>query len=244
MFLFMNSAAGYLLAHRILAEHAEEFAFTPRVFTVLGTFCMIFFLAIFILCRSPLMLWLFIGILLITLKLFPLVFRIFLLRRLEGDLLPLFDHVILALQTGKSFRQGMLSAIECRQGWIRNQLRDLFNSVIYGDDAIVMKSALLKDLQMELLEIDRSNNRVVEQVRSLRRQLKMREDFRRRSGQVTQQIKMQAIIVTVLYLGLLAFVIAQFGGREHANLLLFSNGIFFCGLITVFQIGRRMKWKV
>jgi len=81
-------------------------------------------------------------------------------------------------------------------------------------------------------------------VKALRRQLKLMEDFRRRSGQVTEQMKMQALIVTALYLGLLFFVIKQFGFKNHQSLILISGFIFLIGLLWIFLIGRRMKWKV
>jgi hypothetical protein len=107
-----------------------------------------------------------------------------------------------------------------------------------------VKSLLIKDFQAELVQIDRSQNRVIDQVRALRRHLKIQENFRRRSMQVTQQIKMQAIIVTLLYLLLLSFVINQFGFTQNKNVILISGLIFTFGLIWIFKVGRRIKWKV
>ena len=241
--LFMNSVVGYVLVHRILADLAEEFAFTQQIFTILAASSIGLFLFLTFACASSLTLWIFIGILLITLKFFPNILRVFLLRRLFLSLIPLLDHVVLGLQSGKSFRSSLMSAIELQNGWVRNQLRDLYSSMVMSETHVVLKSALLKDFREEMCEIDRSQNRLTDQVRALR-QLKLQQDFRRRSGQVTQQIKMQAIIVTALYLGLLGFVILQFGWREHMKLIMSSSVLFFLGLIIIFQVGRRMTWKV
>ncbi|WP_172795289.1 hypothetical protein [Bdellovibrio bacteriovorus] len=163
---------------------------------------------------------------------------------MRSALIPLLDAVILGLQTGKSFRSSLYAAIENQSGWMRHQLMELYQSLAMSENVIAMKSALLQDFRDEILEIDRSQSRCIDQVRALRRELKMHEDFRRRSGQVSQQLKMQAIIVTALYVALLFFVIMQFGFKEHGKLILMSCLIFLSGLIWIFAMGRRLKWKV
>ncbi|MEN0058055.1 MAG: hypothetical protein AAGB31_04420 [Bdellovibrio sp.] len=170
--------------------------------------------------------------------------RIFLQKRLRQALIPLFDCLILNLQAGHSFRSSFRMAIDIQSGWVRLQLLELYESMLMSKNVIATKSALMKDLQVELMEVDQSSARCLEQIRTLRRGLKMQEDFRRRSGQITQQIKMQAIIVTALYVALLIFVIMQFGYRRYHSLILMSFLIFVAGLIWIFAVGRRMKWKV
>lgn len=243
--LFSVSMLGQALAHRTLSRIAHEFAIsqhTLRSLMILNVLLMSI-LAVS-LHSSPVALWLFIGIILITLKFFPLILRFFLMQRLSGALIPMLDGVILGLQSGKSFRMSLQSAIENQSGWRRNQLREIYSAIITSETSIAVKSALLKDFMAELVEIDRSQNRTVDQVRALRRHLKMRENFRRRSGQVTQQIKMQAIIVTALFAALLMFVIVQFGFLANRFLILASILIFLTGLTWIFNVGRRMKWKV
>lgn len=243
--LFSISMLGQMLVHRTLLMIVQEFAIsqhTLRSLIVLNVLLMSILTVSF--HSSPAALWLFIGIILISLKFFPHILRYFLMRRLSSALIPLLDSVILGLQSGKSFRISLHAAIENQSGWRRNQLREIYNSLVTAENVIAVKSALLKDLQAELAEIDRSQNRVVDQVKALRRHLKIQENFRRRSGQVTQQIKMQAIIVTALFLALLSFVITQFGFSEHRFLILASVLIFVVGLFWIFNVGRSMKWKV
>ncbi|MBV2167206.1 MAG: hypothetical protein KUL82_00755 [Bdellovibrio sp.] len=238
------SLLGHALVHRILSSMAHEFAFSQhwvRAFSISNLVVICFFTAS---SGSSITLWLFIGILLITLKFFPTILRFFLIKRLRGALVPLLDCVILGVQSGKSFRISLHEAIEIQSGWVRRQLLELFESLSMSENVIAMKSALLKDFQQEIMEIDRSQSRCLEQVRALRRTLKMQENFRRRSGQVTQQIKMQAIIVTALFLGLLSFVIMQFGFKSHQYLIFLSFIFFFAGLVWIFSVGRRIKWKV
>jgi hypothetical protein len=243
--LFLISVVGFSIVHRILSSIAGEFALTQRNFVVASVMCLLIFVSSSALLHNePFILWLFIGILLITLKFSPNILRFFLERKLMTTVIPFLDAVILGLQAGQSFRSSLHVAIESQQGWIRNQLRDLYNSVVMSDEVIDLKSALLADLREEFREIDRSQMKCVDQLRALRRQLKMREDFRRRSGQVTQQIKAQAIIVTALFCALAGFVIAQFGWKEHSKLILLSSLVFILGLTMIFLIGKRFKWNV
>ncbi|XGC80776.1 hypothetical protein ACES2L_15740 [Bdellovibrio bacteriovorus] len=244
LIFFSISLLGYSLIDRSITSIARDFAFSQQLVRFLSILNLVVIALITLSGVSAPSLWLFIGILLITLKFFPDILRFFLLRRLRSALIPLLDSVILSLQTGKSFRISLLSAIEIQDGWIRHQMMEMYESLAMSENVIAVKSALLKDLRQEILEIDRSGTRCVEQVRALRRELKMLEDFRRRSGQVTQQLKMQAIIVTVLFLALITFVITQFGFHQHRFLILFSALIFSGGLIFIFSVGRRMKWKV
>ncbi|WII72733.1 hypothetical protein QJS83_02470 [Bdellovibrio sp. 22V] len=245
LIVFSISLLGHALIHRTLMSMARDFAFSQHLVRslLISNLAVICFLTASS-ALSPTTLWLFIGILLITLKFFPQILRFFLLRRLRSALIPLLDCVILGLQTGKSFRSSLHAAIDMQSGWQRLQLVELFESLHVTQKEIAVESALLKDFREELIEIDRSQNRCVEQVRALRRELKMHEDFRRRSGQVTQQIKMQAIIVTALYLALFSFVIVQFGFVAHRFLILFSFFVFSAGLIWIFSVGRRLQWKV
>ncbi len=243
--LFIVSMFGYVLVHRIFSEITIEFAVSSRSsHLMMLVFLLLFALVSFILRSSPFTLWFFIGILLISLNFFPTILRILMEMRLRVALIPLLDGVLLGVQTGKSFRMALHSSIECQQGWVRNQLRELHSLLLTNEQGHSLKSALLKDFMAELVEIDHSKTRCAEQVRALRRHLKIQEDFRRRSGQLTQQIKMQAIIVTLLYFGLVSFVITQFGWSKHRSLLFLSLIMFLTGLVWIFSAGRRMKWKI
>ncbi|MGZ3774903.1 MAG: hypothetical protein ACXVCY_01080 [Pseudobdellovibrionaceae bacterium] len=244
LIVFSISLIGYALVRRILSSISREFAFSQQLIRSLSISNLVVVCIFTASGISAPTLWLFIGILLITLKFFPIFLRFFLLKRLRSSLIPFLDSVILGLQTGKSFRLSLIAATETQSGWVHHQVKEVVESLQMSENVTAMKTALLKDFQKELTEIDRSQTRCVDQVKALRRELKMHEDFRRRSGQVTQQIKMQAIIVTALYIALLAFVITQFGFNEHRHLILMSFLIFLAGLLWIFSVGRRMKWKV
>lgn len=245
MISFLVSLLGYWIAIRTVSQVATEFSISIKHQQIVSAIIMIIIVVLMGSTKSSsLTLWLFIGILLKSLKCFPIILRILLNRRIRRTLIPYLDLVILNVQSGKSMRVSMAEAAEIQDGWIRNQLKEVHLYVFADEASPPAKSALLKRFSIELHRIARSQSKYFEQLKALRRELKMQEDFRRRSGQVSQQLKAQAIIVTALYLALLGFVIVQFGFNENRNLIFLSAAIFKSGLFSMFMIGRRMKWKV
>lgn len=244
LILLLVSSIGYSIVHRSLINISREFAFSQDLIRVLSLSNLVVISLITLSTGSSAVVWVFIGILLLSLKLIPRLLRVFLLNRLRKALIPFLDAIILSLQMGKSFRSCLYSAIEIQDGWVKHQLLEIYQSMSLAENVIAAKSALLADLQKEFRLIERSQTRCLEQVKSLRRELKLLDSFRRRSGQITQQIKMQALIVTALFLSLLIFVVRQFGFFEHRFLVFFASGTFLIGLIWIFFVGKRMKWKV
>jgi hypothetical protein len=192
----------------------------------------------------PFMLWLFIGIILLSLNFFPEILRRALTRELKKQILPLTDQILLGLQTGQSFRTAWLQALQNQPSWLRRQHLEIYNSVTMSRHTGGLRSHFLGEIRAEFAEMDRANSKVTEHVRAFRRQMRMEEDFRRRSGQVGQQIRLQAIIVTFLYLALLGYVVSQFGFFAHLQLILISNALFAAGLTLIFTFGRKLKWKL
>ena len=241
---FLISLFGHLLISHSITRIAEEFAFPHRMIRLFELGNLFLIAVLLFLPSSSVMLWLLIGILLISLKFFPPILRFFLLRSLRRSLIPFFDAIILSLHAGRSFRTAVAEAIEMQTPWVKIQLHEMMMSIMKTETAINVKSALLKALQEEFAEIDRSKSRCLEQMMALRREYKMIEEFRRRSVQVTHQTRLQAIIVTALYAGLLSFVIVQFGFKDHRTVIFLSLLLFAGGLIWIFLMGKRLKWKV
>lgn len=242
---FMLSASGFLIVARIFQSFADKFSFSKRLSTFFSTFLAVVMLgSYFFLHTRLLVLWLFIGIILISLNFFPEILQMLLIRELKKQILPLMDQLLLGLQTGNSFRTSLLQAIHNQPTWLRQQHLEIYNSIVMNRASSGLHSRFLDEIRAEFAEMDRASSKVIEHARAFRRQIKMEEDFRRRSGQVTQQIRLQAIIVTFLYLALLVYVISQFGFFAHLHLILLSSALFTLGLVIIFVFGRRLKWKL
>jgi Flp pilus assembly protein TadB len=238
------SFVGLAIAYRSVQNFSNEFALSRqacRSFLSLNLFIIILASYFF---TSPIFYWLFIGILLITLKFFPNYLRFFLNARLQRQLVWFMDSVVLGIQGGKTFRMAFREAAENQTGWMKIQFVEIYNSILISKNLIDSKSSVISSFQREILDIANSHSRCLERSKSLRQHLKMIEDFRRRSGLVTQQIKIQALIVTALYLGLLLFVIIKFGYFSNRTFINFSFILFICGIAGIFLMGRQFKWKV
>ena len=243
--IFMLSVLGYLLAARIFQHLSEEFGFSKQ-FSTATLLCLLFVhvVALVFLHQWPFLLWFFIGIIWISLNVLPHFLRIYLMKGLKKQLIPLLDQVILGLQVGFSFRHALLHAIEGQSSWYRHQFLEIYTAmIIIEGEKVAARTKFFDILMLEFKEIDRSSTKVVDQVRTFRRQAKVEEDFRRRSGQILQQVRMQAIIVTSMYVGLLVFVCLNFGFFKNLHLIIFTALLFIAGLFWIFSVGRNMKWK-
>jgi hypothetical protein len=154
----------------------------------------------------------------------------------------LLDQLILGVQSGQSLRSSLVLMSRQESSLLRVSLENLIHALVFENSSAGLKSRSLKNIFEELSRIERSQSKNADQLKSLRKNLKTLEDFRRRSGQVTLQIRMQAAISALLYGGLLLIMIAQFGFYQHIGLIMASGTLFFGGMVTVFVIGRRFQW--
>ncbi len=97
---------------------------------------------------------------------------------------------------------------------------------------------------LELRSILLSNSRTIEQLQSLRDGLKIQYNFRRKTEQVTQQIKAQAIIAVLIYMLLLLVSYFNLSLNEFPRLLFCSALVFLAGIFVVFKIGGKIQWKI
>jgi Flp pilus assembly protein TadB len=237
------TSLGFLFAHRILHSSLHRIGFSnqhPRLFLI-SALAMITFFAF----RSthPAELWLcFVGFL-ILLKLLPYFFSQFLEKQICKHSLRIIDQLVLRVQSGHSLRSSLNLLAAGESSLLRIPLQNLLHAIAVENSVAGLQSPQLRILFEELSRIERSQTKCADQLKAYRRHLKTLEDFRRRSGQVSLQIRMQAVISAVLFAALLLFMITQFGFSAHRSLIFASTALFLTGLVTVFVIGKRAKWN-
>lgn len=237
------TSIGFVFAHRILGSSLQKVGFPnlhARIFLVLAVL-MIFFFAV----RGPYptQLWVFFGTILILLKLFPYFFSYYQEKLIQAHTLRALDHLILGVQSGQSLRTSLMMISRQESSLLRVSWENLAHAICFENSSSGLQSQTLKNLFNELQRIEKSQSKCGDQLRSLRKNLKTLEDFRRRSGQVSLQIRMQAAISALLYVVLLLFMVAQFGFFQHRVVIMASGTLFFVGMVTVFVIGRRIQWN-
>ncbi len=244
MFPFLIGFFGYTIKIRLFSALFFRFNLEKNIQTKVFVSVLIFDLFITSLTSSILLMWCYQLIAIVALFFTPHWLESYLERELQRIIVPFLDHTILSIQTGIPLRNSVKESAQRFTGWKKYELMKACSSLILSSNEINLQSGVLRHLFDEIGWIDRGRNKTLEQLKSLRWHYKVQEDFRRKSGQISQQTRIQAAVMTILYLALLIFNGFQFGFKEQLALILFSVALFSIGLILVFTLGRRIKWKV
>lgn len=165
-------------------------------------------------------------------------------RRLKETALEFIDQCCLSTSVGNSFRSSVQKVFLQRNDWCSMQFKNLAQNLIATDKIIVISPGFLSEFRHELAQIDRSGQKVNEQLKILRRILKIEINFRRKSGQVLRNLHIQSLVLTILYVSFVFFISSQIDLFKYKQLFMFSVTLFVFGLILTFLAGRRLKWKV
>lgn len=176
------------------------------------------------------------------------IFRIdwilnFILRhQFEQYLLSFFDEIILLMMSGQSFRDSFHHLTRNSTEYFHIKLRELFVAGHYQSPASNFKQRELIPLAELFHFIEKNPHKAIDKLKAFRRQLNWSLSFKRKAKQATVQIRAQALVLSLLYLGLLIFVIRNYGSQAR-SVIGPSLFLFFLGLLCTFLIGRRKKWK-
>ena len=238
----MLTSLGYVYAHRIIGTSLKKIGFFKYHKLIFLSFVGLMLGFFIILVSRPYCLWVFFGIIFLFIKALPRLFLKYLESQIQKHTLRVLDHLVLEVQSGNSLRASLASLAAQESSLLRVSWHNLFHAIAYNSAIEDLGSETLKRIFEDLFRIERSQSKCAEQLRALRKRVKTIENFRRKSGLVTMQIRMQAAISALLYLGLLIFMITQFGFFSNRGVILVSGSLFLSGLVTVFVIGRRFSW--
>jgi Flp pilus assembly protein TadB len=165
--------------------------------------------------------------------------------RFKKNFLELLNQIILGMSSGLSFRQ---SFDQAKRRWdfsTQQKLTEIMGHVAFSQQTSAAPANLfLKSVVEEFSLVDQQPHRALQRLQSFRHKLKLEQDFRRKSGQVTQQLRAQALILSLLYLFLLIFIAWQMGLTKYFRLTMASISLFGLGILLILNIGRRFRWKV
>ena len=167
----------------------------------------------------------------------------FILRhQFQQNLLNFIDELILLMMTGKSFRDSFFNLTSNPKHFFQFKMRELF--VVGNIKTETMNSKYKELVQISNLvqSIEKNPHKAIDKLRAFRRQIHWCQLFKRKSKQATIQMRAQAMILSILYFGLLIYVTRN-QNASIISLILVSLFLFLCGLISLFLLGRRQKWK-
>lgn len=170
------------------------------------------------------------------------ILNLILRHQFRQKLIQFVDELILLMMTGKSFRDSFLQITTESQTFFSMKMREL---ILTNNFPGQTRTAINSDLQTVaefVHSIDKNPHKALDKLRAFRRQLHWSILFKKKSRQATVQIRAQATILSALYGGLLFFVFNEHGMKVN-SVIFPSLFLYFSGLITLFLIGRRQKWK-
>ena len=186
---------------------------------------------------------LFIGIFLLTLIFYRKIFNKLAQSTYENCHLRLLDHLILLLKSGKSVQVSIKTAFNSFSKW---------EKIVFGPLESIFELQKQENLPTfdlnsfyfeEIKFILRSNHQIADQLHSFREGLRVRHNLRRRSRQVTQQIRAQALVSVLIFFTLLYVSFTQFNLQKHPEIFFLSTGLFILGFFLIFKLGGKIKWK-
>jgi uncharacterized membrane protein len=162
---------------------------------------------------------------------------------IKDQILFFLDNIILNVQSGIPMRSSLAKTSDDFTGWKKTQFKLLVNSILLGQKNDHFQSKTLKKFHREIVNIENSKTKNFEQLKSYRQQLKIEQNLRHRSRQVTMNLKIQSLVMTILYFLIGFFIFSNFDTSNSKSVLLFSVFFFSLGQILVFFIGKSLKWK-
>lgn len=170
------------------------------------------------------------------------------------------DELILLMMTGRSFRDSFLFItahsqnifhLKLREILLKNDFRENLNSQRPLSNQ-KLKKISFKTSQLSLIyelvqSVEKNPHKALETLKAHRQQIHWKIKFKNKSKQITLLMRTQALLLSLLYLGLLFFILnrpdsSEMSLHRHSPLLL-SLSLFCSGIILIIILGRKKSWK-
>lgn len=238
-----------LLGFLILKHEIHEFFFNFGLSTSIFNFITYFLVSIVLIVthfafESPVILWSFHFFLVICMRTLPHLARSIFETEIQKESLSFLDKIILAVSAGSALRSAMDRSLEDISGWRRRQFYDLIRVVNLGQNVSNIVSPTLKNLAEELMYVQTSQVKTLEQLQKLRRNLKLRLDLRHRSRQVALNMNIQAGFLIFVFIAVSFFSYSNYETNLFLKYLLPATVWFIFGCLGLFYLQRNHKWKI
>jgi hypothetical protein len=173
---------------------------------------------------------------------------VFLLERREIDGLkneiPLFlDRWILNLRLGSAASAARESALREHSTAFQTLLRPVFNvqkANFSRPHHAILPPAFLHEIE----NLQREPHSALARLENLRQLLRKSAEFRRRSGQAVRQTAIQSAVMLILLFALIVFSLGRYGWQRCGDLILASLALSMAGVLLMFALSRKTKWKI
>ncbi len=246
MYLWMLiSLIGCTFMSRTLLKMHRQKIISKNQLTKIGTVSIFIFMLMMFLFRTQFFLIWLISLIMVIL-LFLAARGLYGYRRLqfEKSIVLFLDQKILGMQSGNSYRESFRQAVEQSAPLVRPYWQEIYQIVVFSQQSRGLSEPLMSELTKEFCLIDKSSHKNIERLQFFRRQLRLQQKFRHKSGQALMQIRAQSLLMSLIFIALIVFVGQNFGYKEHIQLLLPATFLFLLASIWIWRAGRVIKWQI
>lgn len=243
MYELLVSMFGFLIIFRILSL-LEKFEVINRrkmilyfILFQIPLYGFIFFKELFVFS------WFYIGVFLLGLIFFNKILSFFANHTFNVRYIQIIDELVLLMKTGKSAQASLKVSYLQLSNWEKTVFKPF---LFCFDQENPSNESILKAHQFyfeEMKQILKSSTKVIDQLNSFREGLKVQRNLRHRSGQVTKQIRAQAMVAVFIYVAMFVLSWMNFDLSNQIGLIILSISLFLAGEFLVFFIGGKIKWK-
>lgn len=167
-------------------------------------------------------------------------------RYFERDFKNSLQQILLSMRSGRSFRSSLTQCVQLETNIhhkkIMAQVADFV--VFTQHKSNQFRAKTLRKVVFELKKADSDPHLSVLRLENLEKWLKIRSEFRRRSGKVLAQIRIQAVVTLTLYFAVSIFMAMAYEFETFRHLFFISLLLMIVGTTCLFTSGRRLRWRL
>lgn len=242
LFLFVISMFGNLSALRLLRKFRVRALISAKILAKIGTFALVMMnFAIFLLANDAFTTFIVVCALNIALQLSLWMFERRQIDGMKREIPAFLDRWILNMKLGHAVNAARDAALLELSARNRTLLQPLFASTsrIYSDHLI-----LDAKIRHELVKLAQLPHSALTRLENLRLMMRKAEQFRRKSGQAVRQTAIQSSVLLVLLVCLAVFTVYTRGWHENSAFIILSMLLSLMGVICMFLLARKTKWKI
>ena len=157
--------------------------------------------------------------------------------------LAFLDLVLLNMKAGQSLRKSISMINETEKSWFSSFQLSLVKNLELGTN-LETESVWFNVWGTEILQIEKSRNKVVEQLEILRRYTRQELNFKKKMKNASAGPRAQVFVMTLLFFSLNVVAFRNLEPQQMKTLLPVAWFLYLIGVASVFLIVRSFKWKV
>lgn len=164
-------------------------------------------------------------------------------RKFRQDFVDFLDRTILQVRSGQSFSNALELSNAKTPSTSRLKLEKIIESIHFSKK-IETTNTFVEEIFIELGFIQQFPHKTLDRLNAFRRKIKIEDEFRRRSGRIVRQVRIQLLFLGIMYASVFVFVVSKFGFFENLKLILISLALFLLGIVGFFYFGAHKQWKI